>query len=90
MANRKNDSPAPNFNWPTDENGDPMVMVSAQASELIPLKKFANVTIGPALVTRFVPEGDESVKEGLSKTFADVEEVLGVERQAILEIVHGK
>lgn len=65
-----------------------MVLVSASASELIPLKKFANVTVGPAMVTRFVQEGDESVKEGLTRTFADVEGVLAQERQAVLDVVN--
>lgn len=46
------------INWPVDEDGTPMAMISMAASELVPTGKFANVTIGPATITKFVRDGD--------------------------------
>lgn len=45
--------------WPVDESGVPMVQISFTASELIPTGEYANVTIGPVTVTKFVPDGDD-------------------------------
>lgn len=73
------------FNWPMDEDGDPMALVSMTASELIGLKNYSNVTVGPASVTRFV--NDDKVKEGLEACAQEVEGIIAQERQAILDIV---
>lgn len=74
-------------NWPMDEEGRPMAMVSMTASELIGLKNYSNVMVGPATVTRFVP--DHEVPDGLTKTAEEVEGVIAQERQAVLDIVNG-
>lgn len=74
-----------NFSWPADADGNPMVMVTMQASELIGLPNYSNVTVGPASVTRFVAEGD--VAEGLKQTAHDVEHIIAEERELVLEIV---
>lgn len=78
---------APSFSWPLDHAGNPMVMVTMQASELIGLPSYSNVTVGPASVTRFVPEG--AVEEGLRNTAKEVEGIISEERTAVLEIVSG-
>ncbi len=78
---------APAFNWPIDEDGKPMVMVTMQASELIGLPSYSNVTVGPASVTRFVRE--DEVEAGLTKTAQEVEGIISSERTAVLEIVSG-
>lgn len=36
--------------WPLDADGDPMVEIAFQAHELIGLKEFSNITVGPAVV----------------------------------------
>jgi hypothetical protein len=43
-------------NWPVDEDGQPMAQISITASELIPTGNYANVTVGPVTVTRFVKD----------------------------------
>jgi hypothetical protein len=40
--------------WPVDEHGDPMVRISMQAMELVGLKEFSNITVGPARAETFV------------------------------------
>lgn len=87
QQDRKSDAAAvgPITNWPHDEDGAPMAMVSMTASELIGLKNYSNVTVGPATVTRFVK--DDEVEEGLRVTAAEVEGVIAQERQAVLDIV---
>lgn len=71
--------------WPVDENG-PLVKISIAVSELVPTGNYANVTIGPAQATKFVPNAS---KEDLVKEFEAlseiVEESLGSRRAAILE-----
>ncbi len=73
--------------WPFDEDGKPMVLISIGASEKIGLPHYSNVDIGPASVTRFVKDVDEEIKQGLSDSILLVEEVIGSERAAVLEIV---
>lgn len=76
-----------NFSWPVDSEGKPMAMVTMQASELIGLPQYSNVTVGPASVTRFVP--DSEVPQGLKDTAKEVEQIIGEERELVLEIVKG-
>jgi hypothetical protein len=74
-------------NWPVDEDGNPMVLVTMQASELIGLPSYSNITVGPASVTRFVREGE--VADGLRRSAKEVEDIVSEERTAVLEIVSG-
>jgi hypothetical protein len=74
-----------NFAWPADEEGNPMVLVTMQASELIGLPNYSNVTVGPASVTRFVKA--DAVAEGLKTTAQEVEKIIAEERELVLDIV---
>jgi hypothetical protein len=67
---------------PTDEEGEPLALISSTVQELIPTAKFANVTISNT-VTRFVQ--DNKVKEGLKQSYNEADEVLQGERDKILE-----
>lgn len=49
--------------WPVDANGEPMIQITVQASELIGLQNYSNITIGPANITLFVPKGQEYALE---------------------------
>lgn len=40
---------------PVDENGVPMMQISCAATELVPTRQYANVTVGPVVVKRWVP-----------------------------------
>ena len=76
--------------WAT-QDGKPMVKISFSVTELVPTEKFANVTVGPATATKFVPDGSE---EDISRAIADlakpVEWALGHRRDQILQQISGQ
>lgn len=74
------------FNWPTDTEGKPMVMISMSAQELVPTGNYANVTIGPATVVKFVEDGaeDEIREDILTLSTKIIEPALGERREAVL------
>lgn len=74
---------------PIGANGLPMIEIIAQASELVPVAQYANVTIGPVAVRRWVEDtGDDS---DLSASIAACQEVVqGIiadDREAVEESV---
>jgi hypothetical protein len=77
-----------NFSWPHDPDGHPMVLVTFQASELIGLPNYSNVTVGPASVTRFVEEHE--VEEGLKKCAEQTEGIIAAERDNVLASVQSQ
>lgn len=80
-------APLPGASWPTDGDGAPMAMVTMQASELIGLPNYSNVTVGPASVTRFVPDTHESREAGLKECALEAEKIIAEERELVLQIV---
>jgi hypothetical protein len=80
--------------WPTVD-GRPLVKIQMQASELIPTGQYANVSIGPAVVTAYIdPEqpgglpGDwkENVAEAVNDLAELVErDVVAVQRNLVLQ-----
>jgi hypothetical protein len=64
------------INWPVDEDGVPMAQISFTASELIPTGNYANVTVGPATITKFVKDGDS---EHLSRELNELAETIEAE-----------
>lgn len=87
---RETDAQVKTFAWPTDEDGNPMALISMQASELIGLPQYSNVTVGPAMVQRFVPDTEEGRYEGLKEAAKTCERIVGEERSVVLEIVAKK
>lgn len=83
-------SAAINFNWPFDEDGNPMALVTMQLSELIGLPNYSNITVGPGSVTRFVKDTDEDVADGLAKCAIQVENILASEREPVLQMISGE
>jgi hypothetical protein len=71
--------------WPVDANGKPLAMVSMAASELVNLGNYSNVTVGPAMVTRFVEDTPQSRAQGLKECTVEVEDVVARERQVVYE-----
>ena len=79
--------------WPT-VNGRPMVKIQMQASELIPTGQYANVSVGPAVVTAFIdPDDDtglsgdwlENVAQAVNQLAELVErDVIAVQRNLVL------
>lgn len=77
--------------WPTDAFGTPMVKIIAGAAELVPTVQFGNATIGPVIIERFVPDGDEeSIKEELKKAMQMVEVSVAEDRQTLHEQIRAR
>ena len=76
------------FEWPVDEDGKPMVLVSNGAEEKVGMPNYSNVVLGPASVSRFVKDDPEAIKQGLRECLAVCEELISEEREAVIEIVN--
>ena len=74
--------------WPVASDGTPLLQISVTASELIPTGEYANVTVGPVTVTRFIqdPEDDDALAEELNN-LAEVVEIkcISEQRELVLE-----
>lgn len=79
-----------NFQWPVDEDGRPMALVSNGAKEKIGLPNYSSVDVGPAQVTKFVADNPEAISAGLVECLVFAEEVLAEERDAVKAMVTGK
>lgn len=70
--------------WPVDEDGNPMAQISFTASELIPTGNYANVTVGPATITKFVK--DDNLAESINALAEIIEvECIAEQRTLVLE-----
>lgn len=59
-----------------------MAVISCAASELIATRNYSNVTVGPIVVKRMVPD-DDNLKAEIQKTQALCEEAVSEERQTV-------
>lgn len=75
--------------WPHDAKGKPLAKVSFGAQEVVPTVQYGNVTIGPGLVTKFVPDTDKDIAEGLNACVHACEAVIAVERELVLASIRG-
>lgn len=80
-------APFPGQSWPYDADGRPLAMVTMQASELIGLPNYSNVTLGPASVTRFVEDTSEARAGGLRDCAKEAEGIIAEERESILDLM---
>lgn len=70
-------------NWPVDDDGQPMAQISLAASELIPTGDYANVVVGPVMVTKFVK--DEKLGDRLNELAEVVEsDCIAEQRELVL------
>ena len=86
--------------WPLDESGQPMIQVTVQASELIGLEEFSNVTVGPSNITMFIPKGQshaldddeaEALASAMNQLAGIVEvEVVAANRDVVLDTIDPK
>lgn len=74
---------------PIGTNGLPMIEIMGQASELVPVAQYANVTIGPVAVRRWVEDtgDDEELHERISDVQALVMDIIAEDREAVEESV---
>lgn len=71
--------------WPTVD-GRPMVKIQMQASEIVPTGQYANVAIGPAVITAFIdpfskPGFSDEWKENVATAINELAEI--VERDVV-------
>jgi hypothetical protein len=76
--------------WPLDENGKPMAKVTMGAQEKVPTVQYGNVDLGPASVTRFVPDNPEAIREGLKDCVKACEEIIATERNLVLSSLESR
>lgn len=85
---------------PLNEKGKPLARIMFSASELVPTGQYANVSIGPAVITLYIdldkdlgeedsffePHEKDALVKALNELAAVVEyDVLAVQRNAVLE-----
>lgn len=76
--------------WPVDSvDGAPLALVTMGAQELIPTVQYGNVTVGPASVTKFVPDDPEAIEEGLRDCVKACEQIISEERETLLTLIRG-
>jgi hypothetical protein len=76
----------PSLNWPVDEDGKPLTLISFASAELVPTGNYANVTVGPASATKFVKNGDQKeLAKSISELAEPVEWALAHRRDQILK-----
>lgn len=72
-------------------NGVPMVKIICSASELIPTQQYANVTVGPISVHRYVPDGDDDhIRAEISRTQQLCEQAVAEERETIQVLMRAR
>ncbi len=77
--------------WPRDAFGSPMIRISCAAAELIPTAAYANVTVGPIVVTRFVVDAsDEALTEEIRRTQKICETAVAEDRQTLHEQIRAR
>lgn len=73
---------------PKDAFGTPLVMISCSAAELIATRAYSNVTVGPVVVQRWVPDGtDEHLLDEIRRTQSLCETAVAEERQTIAALL---
>ncbi len=74
--------------WPVDQDGVPLLQISFTASELIPTGDYANVTVGPVTVTKFItdPQDDAVLADELNNLAEVIEaKCISEQRELVLE-----
>lgn len=70
-----------------DKDGNPMSRVVAQASELIGLPKYSNVTVGPLMLEGWCADSPEAREAKLKELNDQVWGMLGQVRAEVLDIL---
>lgn len=77
--------------WPRDPNGVPMVKIQSAATELIPTVQYGNVTVGPVMVTRFVPDGDaDHLKAWIKHNQELTEQAVAEDRETVHALMRSR
>lgn len=82
---------AVDHDWPRDPFGTPMVKIQAAAAELVPTVQYGNVTVGPVVVTRFVPATTpDQIKVAIKETQEIVEEAISEDRATVHALMRSR
>lgn len=85
-----NSIPMPVY-WPHDENGKPMAIVVGAVAELVPTVQYGNITVGPTMIMRPIPNGPRQQQiDDARRVQRDAEFVCGVERRSSQWAMAGK
>lgn len=77
--------------WARDQNGLPMVKIQVGAAELVPTVQYGNVTVGPVMVTRFVPDGDaDHIKAWIRHTQEICEQAVAEDRETVHALMRSR
>jgi len=84
-AREHGDKNAVDLEIPIGANGMPLIKISCAAAELIPTMQYANVTIGPVVVHRYVEDtGDlKDIHAQVRATQSLCEEAVAEDRQTV-------
>lgn len=76
--------------WPRVD-GVPMVKISCAATELVPTVQYGNVTVGPVVVTRFIPDGDpDHIKAWIKHTQELTENAVSEDRETVHALMRSR
>jgi hypothetical protein len=77
------------FAVPMGANGLPMIEITVQSSETVPVAQFANVVVGPIAVRRWVEDtqNDDELREKINSNQELVESVVSEDRDIVQESV---
>ncbi len=71
-----------------DNNGIPMTRITCSAAELIPTRQYANVSVGPIQVQRYVfATAFDDIKKEITETQKLCEEAVAEERQTVHDLL---
>lgn len=77
--------------WPRDQFGNPMVKIQGSAAELVPTVQYGNVTVGPVVVTRFVPAvNGEQIAAAIKETQEIVEQAISEDRKTVHDLMRSR
>lgn len=74
---------------PVDDTGKPMIQISCAGAELIPTRQYANVTIGPIVVKRWIVDtgNDIDLRSEIKATQTLCEEAVAEDRQSVHALI---
>lgn len=80
---------------PVDETGRPMIQISCAATELVPTRQYANVTVGPIVVKVWIPinfngfndEEVSSIKRATKEVQEICEDAVADERKTLHNLI---
>jgi hypothetical protein len=82
-------SPSPASVVPIGSNGLPMIEITVQASETVPVAQYANVVVGPIAIRRWIedPQDDDALRAAVDHHQDLVEGIVSEDRDLVQQSV---